>query len=259
MSNFLLRTISSLCVFWAGAALAQGPEDYELIYEAPTHVNLGGRPVVADIALYTDRQAAQAGELHLALVTDVTKFVEETEQDLENWIATNQKRCGERWGAGEPFIGFPPEQIRFALYLELEVWNCGWNGKSDPSLFAQTGGEVDVTLDAYVEDGKLQTSLAAFSIDERSGITKYLPLEFVVRRVLNAELRKLNENERFYKAPKPFIDEDFRYESISAVKTGDQVVITARYVAEGSEEVLDRIVEKVREEGIIQPKRSKTR
>ena len=252
-----VQALSALCVFWAGSAIAQSPDGFEKIYEAPTHVNLGGRPVVADIALYTDREAAQDGDLHVALVTDVTKFIAETEQDLENWIAANQKRCGERWGSGDPFIGFPPDQIRFALYLELEVWNCGWNGKSDPSLFAQTGGEVDVTLDAYVEDGKLQTSLAAFSIDERSGVTKYLPLEFVTRRVINAELRKLNENERFYKAPKPFIDEGFRYKSIDAEKTGDQVVITARYVAEGSEDVLERLVEQVREEGITQPKRSK--
>ena len=59
---------------------------------------------------------------------------------------------------------------------------------------ARETGKVDVTLDPYVEDGKLQARLSAFSIGERSGVSKYLPLEFVVRQFLNAELKKLNEN-----------------------------------------------------------------
>ncbi len=232
---------------------AQAPEGFELIYDEPTNVNLGGRWVVADIAFYADKEAAAQGDLHLALVTDVTKFIEETERDLENWVATNQERCGERWGAGDPEITFPTGAIRFVLELELEVWNCGWNGKGKPGRIAREAGTIDVTLDAFVESGKLQAALQAFSIDEREGVSKYLPLEFVARRVVNAEIRKLNENRKFYRSPKPLFGKGFRYQSIAAKREPDgSVIITARYKAKGSAETLDSLVEKIREDGITQ-------
>ncbi len=244
---------SLLCAALVSPSMAQAPAGFEAIYDAPTEVNLGGRPVVADIALYADRQAAARGDLRLALVTDVTDFIAETERDLENWIAAHQARCGERWAAGDPLIEFPPGAIRFALELELEVWNCGWDGKGEPGRIAREAGKVDVTLDPYVEDGKLQARLSAFSIGERSGVSKYLPLEFVVRQFLNAELKKLNENRKFYRAPKPLYSEGFSYESIAAKKlaTG-RVVITARYKAAGSPETLDRVAAKMRDEGVTQ-------
>lgn len=235
----------------AGAAAAQGPDDYDVIYDEPTKVNLGGRPVIADIAFYVDQTAAENDDLRLALVTDVTKFVDETEQDLENWIAARQERCGERWKAGEPLIAFPPGAIRFALYLEYEMWNCGWNGKGEPGRMARETGRIDVTLKPFVINGHLQAELTAFSITERSGVSKYLPLEYVTRRVLNSELKKLNYNPKFYKPPKPLYGEGFRYESISAKQTGDgRVVITARYKATGNAEKFDRVVDAVRRDGI---------
>ncbi len=254
MRNVIGPVLASvLCAGLAATAAAQAPAGYEAIDAGPTNVNLGGRPVVADITVYADRAAAKRGDLRVALVTDVTSFIEETERDLENWVATHQERCGNRWGAGEPYIAFPPGAIRFALYLELEVWNCGWDGKGEPGRLAREAGKVDVTLNPYVEDGKLQARLGAFSITEQNGVSKYLPLEFVARQALNGELKKLNENRKFYRAPKPFYDEGFSYESIGAQKhAGDRVVITARYKARGPAETLQRLAKKMREEGVTQ-------
>ena len=236
-------------------ATAQAPAGYEVFYEAPTRVNLGGRWVTAQIALHSDLAAAHQGDLEIALVTNVTEFIEEVERDLEVWVATNQERCGERWGAGDPLIEFPPGAIRFALELDLELWNCGWNGKADPTRYAYEAGKVDVTLGPYVEDGKLQARLDAFSIDEQQGVSKYLPLEFVVRRVLNSEIKKLNENRKFYRAPQPFFDSGFAYHSISARKSGDgQVVITARYSGKGGSQDLDDLAAAIRANGITQEK-----
>ncbi|MEO1136625.1 MAG: hypothetical protein AAFW68_08455, partial [Pseudomonadota bacterium] len=207
---------------------AQAPDGYDTIYDAPTRVNLGGRPVIADIAFHADRQAAQDGDLRLVLTTDVTKFVTETEQDLENWIARRRADCGERWKSGDPDISFPENAIRFAIYLEIEYWTCGWNGRGRPSRVAQETGSVDVTLIPFVENGKLQARLGAFSIEERTGISKYLPLEFIVRRALEQELANLNKNPKFYRAPQPLLSEGFTYQSIEANEDEDgHVVITA--------------------------------
>lgn len=252
MRNFLLA-IAAMVSAAAAPVMAQGPDGFALIYDEPTDVNLGGRPVVADIAFYVDEDAASRGDLQLALVTDVTKFVEETERDLENWIAAHQNRCGERWGAGAPRIAFPPGQIRFALYLEYEMWNCGLRGRGTPGRLAREAGKIDVTLDPYIENGKLQARLAALTIDQRSGVSKYLPLEFVTRRVLDSELNKLNQNKKFYQAPKPLIDEGFQYVSIDAEITDDErVMITARYEANGEREIFDRLMTSIREDGITQ-------
>ncbi len=250
----LLGVISAILgAVMASPVVAQAPDHFSLIYDEPTNVNLGGRPVIADIAFYTDEEAALDEDLQLALVTDVTKFVEETERDLENWIAAHQNRCGERWGAGEPTIAFPEGQIRFALYLEYELWNCGLRGRGEPGRFTRETGEIDVTLEPYIEDGKLQARLAALSIDQRSGVSRYLPLEFVLRRVLTSEIDKLNLNQKFYQAPKPLIDDGFSYVSIDAEITEDErTVITARYEASGERAVLDRLMTRIREDGITQ-------
>jgi hypothetical protein len=110
-----------------------------------------------------------------------------------------------------------------------------------------------VTLKPYVSNGKLQAELSRFSIDVTSGVSKYLPLEFVVRRVLDGELKKLNENPKFWRAPKPFIGEGFSYESIGAKRGADgRVIITARYRASGPSDAFKRVAQKVREEGITQ-------
>lgn len=235
------------------AAAAQGPAGYQRIYAEPTEVNLGGRPVVADIALYADMERAAGGALQLALVTDVTDFVEETQTDLKNWIAARQDRCGDRWRSGEPLIAFPPGAIRFALALELEVWNCGWNGTADPRRLTRETGKVDVTLEPYVDDGELQARVTAFSISERRGYSRYLPLESLTRLILNNEIRKLNNNPKFYRAPKPLFGEGFVYESIGAAENADgRVVITAHYKARGAAETFDRVIEKLREDGLTQ-------
>jgi len=241
----------SACVL--APAMAQPPANYETIYDEPTDVNLGGRPVVADIALHADMDAAREGKLRLVLTTDVTKFITETERDLENWIAARHDECGERWKAGEPLIDFPAGAIRFALDLEIEYWTCGWNGKAKPGRKAHEAGSIDVTLIPYVAGGKLQTRLDKFAIEDRRGVSKYLPLEFIIRRAIDQELIKLNNNPKFYRAPKPLYGEGFRYQSISGDKGPDgRVVITARYRASGSVEKLDRVVEQVRAEGISQ-------
>lgn len=254
MRRILLTVAACLsCLQFFGTSLAQAPDGFEKIYEAPTNVNLGGRWVVADIELYADMAAAQENELRVALVTDVTKFIEETEQDLENWIATHQDRCGERWSASDPLIEFPPGSIRFVVELELEVWNCGLRGRGEPGSLAREAGRIDVTLDPYIEDGKLQARLQSFYVDDREGVSKYLPLEFVARRVVASELDKLNKNPKFYRAPNPFVGEGFEYEAIRGRNLdGDRVVITAKYRASGGSDTLNRLVEAVRRDGITQ-------
>ncbi len=233
------------------AGLAAAPKGYETIYDAPTRVNMGGRPVTAHIALYTDRAAAKGGDLKLVLQTDVTDFIADVERDLEKWVAAHQDRCGQRWNAGKPYIGFPKGAIRFALDIELEVWSCGWNGKGEPSRMMLETGKVDVTLIPAAVDGKLQASLGEFTISDRSGVSKYLPLEFVTKTIIEQELKKLNENPKFYKAPKPFFDEGFGYQSIAGDTGKDgRVVITARYRAKGAESKLKKVVDRVRAEGI---------
>ena len=254
MSKKLLILIGMIISpFLLSSAVAQAPEGYEEVYNEPTNVNLGGRWVVADIALYIDPEAADRNDLRLALVTDVTKFIEETERDLENWVATHQDRCGNRWEAGEPSILFPASQIRFVLELELEVWNCGIRGKGKPGLLAREGGRIDVTLDPYIEDGKLQARLESFYVDERQGVSKYLPLEFIARRMIDSELKNLNENRKFFRAPNPFFEAGFEYESIEGRKLeDDRVVITARYKASGNRATVRRVLESIREVGITQ-------
>ncbi len=256
------KLVSASAFFLAGFALpgasAQAPAGYEAFYDEATRVNLGGRWVVADIAFYADMAAAHQGDLNIALVTDVTDFITETERDLEIWIVTHRERCGERWSAGDPLIEFPADAIRFALALELEVWNCGWNGKGEPGRIAREGGTVDVTLEPYVENGRLQTRLKAFSIDEQTGLSQFLPLEFIVRRVLNAELEKLNDNKKFYQAPQPLHDAGFLYHSIAAKKQpGSRIVITARYVGQGGGDTLDQLADDIRTDGITQPRKKK--
>jgi hypothetical protein len=233
------------------AGFAAAPQGYETFYDAPTRVNLGGRPVTAGIVLSTDRGAAKKGDLKIALTTDVTDFIGDTERDLEKWVADHQDRCGQRWGAGKPYIGFPKGAIRFALDIEMEIWTCGWNGKGEPSRMVLETGKVDVTLIPAAVDGKLQASLGDFSIENRSGVSKYLPLEFVVRSILEQEIKKLNANPKFYKAPKPFIDEGFVYDSIVGDSNdAGRVVITARYRAKGAEGKLKKIADRARAEGI---------
>ena len=232
-------------------ARAAAPDGYETIYDAPTRVNLGGRPVIAGIELATDRAAAKKGDLQLLLITDVTDFIVDVEKDLEKWVAAHQDRCGQRWKAGKPYIGFPKVAIRFALDIELDVYHCGWNGKSDPTLLTSETGRVDATLTPSAVDGKLQAELSAFSIANRGGVSKFLPLEFVTRAIIEQEIGKLNENPKFYKAPKPIIDEGFGYEAIAGETRDDgRVIITARYRAKGKEAALTRVADRVRAEGI---------
>lgn len=240
-----------IMVFALGFASAQaaGPDGFRQIYAAPTKANMGGRPVVADIELYA--RELSGGRVAVALVTDVTKFIRETESDLENWIATHQDECGERWGAGEPLIGFPENAIRFALSLEYELWNCGWNGKGKPGRIVRETGSVDVTLIPEIIDGKLQARLGDFSLEERSGVNKYLPLEYVARRVLENELVKLNDNPKFFRPPQPFHREGFVYEAISAEQANDRVVITAWYVADRKKDTLKNLIDGLNEDGII--------
>ncbi len=249
----MLRTIIFAAVFTFAFAQAKAgaPDGYEKFYDAPTRVNMGGRPVVAEIALFADMDAAARGRLDIALVTDVTKFIEETERDLENWIATHRQDCGERWAAGEPLIGFPSGAIRFALDLEYEYWNCGWNGQGRPWRAVRETGSIDVTILPEVVDGKLQARLGDFAIDQRTGVNRYLPLEFVTRRILISELDKLNDNPKFYRAPQPFHGEGFVYRSIEADRENGRVVITAHYTGAGARDALDRIVDALREDGIV--------
>jgi len=245
------RIAAIAAIFAGGVSHAAAPDGYETIYDAPTRVNLGGRPVTADIELATDRAAAKNGDLKLALITDVTEFIADVETDLEKWVAAHQDRCGQRWKAGAPVIDFPNGAIRFALDLELDVYHCGWNGKSDPSLWTTETGSVSATLVPSAVDGKLQAALGDFSIGNRGGVSKFLPLEFVTRAIIEQEIKKLNENPKFYKAPLPFADEGFGYESIVGETSDDgRVVITASYRAKGKESVLKRVADRVRAEGI---------
>lgn len=251
MKTVVLGVLAALAL--TGGAGAQPWIGHEVIYEWPTPVNLAGRPVVADIALHADMNSAAKKILRIALVTDVTKFVAQTETDLENWIATRQAECGERWKAGEPLIDFPQGAIRFAVDLEIEFWTCGAGGKAAPSRLARETGRVDVTLVPYVEDGKLQARLGDFSIDNRTGVSKYLPIEFVVRGALDQEIAKLNKNTKFYRAPKPFLGLGYIYESMKGEKKPDgRIIITARYRASGEAAAYATLTAKMREAGISQ-------
>lgn len=234
-------------------AYAVAPAGMTTFYKGPTKVNLAGRPVVADIALHADMPAAAKGQLKIALTTDVTKFVKETEDDLKNYIAGRTNECGERWSSSEPEITFPSNSIRFRMSLTIEYWQCGWNGKSPPGRLTRDGGNVDVTLVPYVEAGKLQAKLGDFSIVVTEGLGKYLPLEFLVKRALDGEMKKLNDNPKFYRAPNPLYSELFRYEAIAA-KVGAQgsVLITARYGANGNAKVFDRVAARMKSEGVTQ-------
>lgn len=224
-------------------------------YDEETRVNLGGRWVEADIALYGEETADGRGT-KVALVTDVTKFIDETERDLENWIATKQERCGERWSAGEPVIAFPDGKIRFALDLTVEVWTCGLRGRAEPSRFTRESGKVDVVLEQYVEDGWLQARLHRFDIDVSEGVSRYLPLEFITRRILNAELANLNKNTKFYRPPNPLYEEGFRYVSLTGrVTDGDRVIMKARFINKNEQVDLDDLATSFREEGLTQPPR----
>ncbi len=250
-----MRLLSIILMAFATLAFAQvqadAPDGYEKFYDAPTRVNMGGRPVVAEIALFADMDAVSRGRLDIALVTDVTSFIEDTERDLENWVATHRQECGERWAAGKPLIGFPKNAIRFALNLEYEYWNCGWNGKGNPWRAIRETGNIDVTIIPEIVDGKLQARLDDFTLDQRTGVNKYLPLEFVTRRILESELAELNDNPKFYRAPQPFHGEGFEYQSIDADRENGRVVITAQYTADGGQDALDRIVDALLEDGIV--------
>jgi len=240
-----------LAALLSAPAFAAAPAGYDVIYDAPTRVNMGGRPVTADIALFADRAAAKKGDLRLILETDVTDFIGDVEKDLEKWVATHQDKCGQRWNASKPIIDFPQGAIRFALDIELQVYNCGWNGKGEPGRIMLETGFIDVTLTPSAIDGKLQASLAEFSITNRSGMSKFLPLEFVTRSIIEQELKNLNQNPKFYKAPKPFVEEGFIYEGISGATGVDKrVIITARYRAKGKENILKKVADRVRSEGI---------
>lgn len=253
MRAVVAAILAAVVALVAPAALAEIPAGLTRIYEGPTRVNLAGRPVTTDILLAADLGAARTGDLRLALVTDVTDEIAQTKADLKSWIAGRYDRCGERWRSGEPYIGFPKGAIRFRLALELEYWTCGWNGTGEPGRLTHDRGTVDVTLIPYIENGRLQARLGDFSMAVTTGVSKYLPLEFVVRRALEGEIRKLNENPKFYRAPKPFYGENFAYESIAASASPQRrVVITARYRAKGEAAAFDRIVARMRSEGITQ-------
>lgn len=233
------------------AAVAAAPASLEKFYDAPTRVNMGGRPVTANIALFADRALAKTGDLEIALVTDVTDFIADVEKDLEKWVAAHQDRCGQRWGAGKPIIDFPDGAIRFTLDVELQVYNCGWDGRGRPGRMMLEAGKIIVTLIPAAIDGKLQASLGDLSIANRSGVSQFLPLEFIAQSIIEQELKKLNDNPKFYKAPKPFADDGFVYESISGASDANKrVIITARYRAKGKESVLERLADRVRSEGI---------
>ncbi len=251
MKKSIAKFVAALA--FAASASAQPWIGHEVIYEGPTPVNLAGRPVVADIALHADMNAAARGVLRVALVTDVAKFVAQTEADLENWIASRQSDCGERWKAGQPLIDFPQGSIRFALDLEIEYWTCGVDGKGEPARLARETGRVDVTLIPYVEEGKLQARLGEFTIDNRTGVSKYLPLEFIVRGALDREIGKLNQNPKFYRAPKPFVGLGYKYESMKGEKKPDgRFIITARYRASGDAADYVALAARVRASGISQ-------
>lgn len=249
-----------------GSALAQGAgkaaqeprpsapaRAYATFYRGPTKVNLAGRPVVADIALSADMAAAKKGDLNVNLTTDVTKFVDQTEKDLKDYIATRVERCGERWSSGEPVIAFPNNAIRFQMAVSVEYWQCGLDGKAKPARLTRDSGAVDVTLIPFIDQGKLQARLGPLDIKVSQGVGKYLPLEFVTRRAVEGELKKLNANPKFYRAPNPLFAEGFRYDGIGARQTREQrVIITARYRAIGKDDSFPRVAAKMAAQGITQ-------
>lgn len=236
--------------FVAMSAKAQAPAGFEPFYERPTDVNLGGRPVVADIML---SGRANLRSRRVALTVDVTKFIDETEEDLKAWIAARQNECGERWGAGEPVIAFSGETIRFAVDLTYELWTCGITGEAEPARLARERGLVDVALAAEIIDGKLQARLVDFTLSERQGVNRYLPLEFVIRRVLEAELRNLNANPKFWRAPQPFADEGYIYDDIDAqIYSDGRAVITAVYRTDDAGASFSRLAARVAKEGLTQ-------
>ena len=250
-----LATLFAAAAFAAAAsgALAQAPKGYEKFYDGPTKVNFAGRPVIADISLHAAKRAAERGDLRVVLVTDVTPFVEETARDLENWVATNQARCGERWKASEPRITFPDGEIGFSVDVELEVYNCGFFGRGDPNRIAREAGRVDVVLDPYAEDGKLQARLRTFTVTERQGVSKYLPLETVAKRFINSEIDKLNKNVKFYRPPNPLYREGLGYLWITGKESdAGAVIITARFHGKGEGQALDRIARDMAAEGLTQ-------
>ena len=111
------RAAALLVLFLPTLSFAAAPAGYDVIYDAPTRVNMGGRPVTADIALFADRAAAKKGELRLILETDVTDFIDDVEKDLEKWVATHQDECGQRWNAGKPIIDFPKGARSILVHL----------------------------------------------------------------------------------------------------------------------------------------------
>lgn len=226
---------------------------YSTFYTGPTKVNLAGRPVIADIALSADMAAAKKGDLKVNLTTDVTKFVDQTEKDLKDYIATRWEKCGERWSSGEPVIQFPNNAIRFQMAVTVEYWQCGLDGKGKPGRMTRDSGAVDVTLIPFVDQGKLQARLGPLDIKVTQGMGKYLPLEFVTKRAIEGELKKLNANPKFYRAPNPLFAEGFRYDGIGARVTKEQrVIITARYRTIGKEDVFPRLAAKMASQGITQ-------
>jgi hypothetical protein len=226
---------------------------YSTFYTGPTKVNLAGRPVVADISLSADMAAAKKGDLKVNLTTDVTKFVDQTEKDLKDYIATRWEKCGERWSSGEPVIQFPNNAIRFQMAVTVEYWQCGIDGKGKPGRMTRDSGSVDVTLIPFVDQGKLQAKLGPLDIKVTQGMGKYMPLEFVTKRAIEGELKKLNANPKFYRAPNPLYAEGFRYDGIGARVTKEQrVIITARYRAIGKEDAFPRLASKMASQGITQ-------
>lgn len=222
-------------------------------YAAPTKVNMAGRPVVADIALSADMAAVKKGDLRVNLTTDVTKFVDQTEKDLKAYIAGRVERCGERWSSNEPEIAFPNNAIRFRIGIVVEFWQCGLDGKAKPARMTRDSGTIDVTLQPYVEQGKLQARLGAFEIKVTEGMGKYMPLEFIARRAVESELKKLNANPKFWRAPNPLFAETLRYDAIAAAVGADKrVIITARYRTMGKEAALARLAEKMKTQGVTQ-------
>lgn len=256
MPNLFITAVLTLA---AGAlavpAMAQtdAPDGYETFWDEPTRVNLAGRPVLADIALHFHQSKIERDDLDIALTTDVTKFVVETERDLENWINARRERCGERWGAENAEISFPDGNIRFQMKIIFEYYQCGLRGNADPSAIAHESGQIDVVLEPYVENGKLQAQLGKLEINNRKGVSRVLPLEFALKRVVDSELKKLNDNPKFYRAPEPLFSENLVYESINGeVTNDDRIVITAHYVGDGDEAALVRIMRGLREDGVTQ-------
>lgn len=249
-----LAALTPASAFAAEPAPLPAPAGYTEFYRGPTRVNLAGRTVSADIALSANLASAKSGDLRVALTTDVAGFVAETEADLKAHIAGLSRVCGERWSASDPEIAFPERAMRFRMGLTLEYWTCGWDGKGAPQRVTQDSGVIDVTLAPYVETGMLQARLAAFDIEVTKGLGKYLPLEFAARRALEDQLKKLNQNPKFTRAPDPLYSETFRYESIAAVaETKDRIIITARYRTIGEAQALARIAARMKQEGLTQP------